>query len=157
MPRAGLKPMIPVFKRSKIVRASDRAAIGIGFFKFNLILSYQLRPNPTGGLFISSFLTKILYAFLSPIRAACTAHLALLDFITFTIFGEEYRLWSPSLCSFLQSSDTSSLLGQHSVLKIPSICVLPLEWKTGKIIVLYTLIFALSVLRLTVQNIGIIY
>jgi len=92
MPRAGLKPMIPVFKRSKIVRASDRAAIGIGFFKFNLILSYQLRPNPTGGLFISSFLTKILYAFLSPIRAACTAHLALLDFITFTIFGEEYRL-----------------------------------------------------------------
>jgi len=30
MPRAGFKPTIPVFERSKTVRALDRAAIGTG-------------------------------------------------------------------------------------------------------------------------------
>jgi len=30
MPRAGFEPMIPIFERSKTVRASDRAASGTG-------------------------------------------------------------------------------------------------------------------------------
>jgi hypothetical protein len=32
-----------------------------------------------------------------PIRATCPAHLILLDFITCTIVGEEYRSWGTSL------------------------------------------------------------
>jgi hypothetical protein len=48
-----------------------------------------------------------------PIRATCSAHLTFLDFITRTILGEEYRSLSSSLCSFLYSPVTSSLLGLY--------------------------------------------
>ena len=47
----------------------------------------------------------------SPIRATCSAHLILLDFITRTILSEEYRSFGSSLCSLLHSPVTSSLLG----------------------------------------------
>jgi hypothetical protein len=35
-----------------------------------------------------------------PIRATCLAHLNLLDFITCTILGKEYRPFSSSLCNY---------------------------------------------------------
>ena len=46
----------------------------------------------------------------SPIRVTCPAHLILLDFITRTLLGEEYKSFSSSLCNIPHSPVTSSLL-----------------------------------------------
>ena len=55
---------------------------------------------------------------LSPIRATCPAHLILLDFVTHTLFGEQYSSLSSSLCSFLHSPVTSSLSAPDILLSI---------------------------------------
>ena len=82
-----------------------------------LILSAHLRLGLPSGLLPSGFLTKTLYIPLSsPIRATCTTHLILLDFITRTIFGEEYISFSSALCNLLHSPVTSSLLGPNILL-----------------------------------------
>ena len=76
-------------------------------WRFILILSTHLRLGLPSGLFPSDFPTKTLYTPLSsPIRATCPAHPILLDFITYTILGEQYKSFSSSLCNLLHSPVT---------------------------------------------------
>jgi len=61
-----------------------------------------------------------------PRSTTCPAHLILLNFITCTILGgEEYISLSSSLCSFLHSHVTSSLLDTHPILKHPQPTFIP--------------------------------
>jgi len=96
----------------------------------------------------SDFPTKTLYTALLPPHVLHAPPISFLDFITRTILGEEYISLNSSLCSFLYSLVTSSLLGPnillhtlfsntlslHSSLNVSDqVSHLP---KTGKIIVL---------------------
>ena len=99
-----------------------------------------------------------------PIRSTCPAHFLLLDLITGTILGEEYRSFS-SPFSFLHSLVTSSLLGPNIPLSTlfsntPQPTFLPqceqssftLIQNRGKIIVLYVLILYFCIANWKTKN-----
>jgi hypothetical protein len=84
------------------------------------IHSMLLQPTSWGSILVLS--SHLLLGFqvdsfpqplLFPILATCPAHLILLDLIIRILFGEECRSLSSSLCSFLHSPTTPSLLGPN--------------------------------------------
>jgi len=122
--------------------------------RYILILFYRIRLRLQLDVFPWSFEIKILYTFpIASIHATCPAYLIFLGFITLIIFDEAYELWSSSLCSFIQSPATFSLLLPNILLSILLSDTLRLcssldvrdrvshPYKTtGKIMVLYVLI-----------------
>ena len=97
-----------------------------------------------------------------PMHATCPAHLTILDLITRTILGEEYRSLRSSSCGVLHSPVTSSLVGPHIYLSTLFSNTLSLRSSlnvsdqvshpyktTAKTIVLYILIFIFLVFQNT--------
>jgi len=125
------------------------------FLKIRLKIILPSKPGSSNWSLSLDFPTKTLYTLLlSPIRATCPAQIILLDFNTPTILGEEYRSYRSPLCSYNHSSDASFLLGPNILLSTHFSDNLSLRSslnvndqvshpynKTGRIIVLYILIF----------------
>jgi hypothetical protein len=100
-------PLIPILSQINPTNVAHSISL-----RSILILSTHLRLRFPSGLFHFGFSTNNIHAILfAPIRATCPAHFILLDLIIVFTLGEEYRLWSSSLCSFLQPPVTSSLFG----------------------------------------------
>ena len=96
-----------------------------------LMLSTHLRPDLPSGLFPSGFPTKTLYTPLSsPIRATCSDHLILLDFIPLHNIGWGVQIiyllvmQSPPFLLYL-FPPRSKYSPQHHVLKHPQLPFLP--------------------------------
>jgi hypothetical protein len=93
------------------------------------------------------------------------SHFTFPGLVVLIILGVEYKLWSSSLCSFLQPPTTSSLLGSNiflstlfsntlslcSSLKVRDQVSQP--YKTCKIIVLYILIFYIFIQQMRRQKV----
>jgi hypothetical protein len=100
-------------------------------FKFHFNIIFPSRPRPSKWSVSFRFPTKTLHAFLvSPTHATCPTHLIFLDLITQTISNEQHRTLSSSLCSFLHSPVTSSVLDPQMSLCTVFPNTVPLMWQT---------------------------
>ena len=99
-----------------------------------LILSSHLCLGIQSCLFLTGFPTKTLAAPLLPTYVQFPAYVILLDFINQIMFGEEYRSWSSSSCSFLcfllPSPYQVQISSSAPYSQRPSVCVLPTLWQT---------------------------
>jgi hypothetical protein len=104
-------PLVPILRWISPVYSIPYYLRSILMFFTHLCLGLR------NGLFPSGFPTNILYAFLlSFIHATCPDDLIPLHLIILIILGEDCKLWSSSLCSFLQPPVTSSLFGPNILL-----------------------------------------
>ena len=122
--------------------------------KIHLNIITPSMPILPSGLFPTGIPTKTMHMPLLSLYLLHAPPICLLHFITWKISGEQYRSLSSSLCSFLHSPVTLSILGPnillntlfsntlslHSSLNVGDQVSHPYK-STGKIIVLYILIF----------------
>ena len=108
-------PAVPIMCQLDSVQTSTSH-----FLKIQLNIIFPSKPaSSKWSLSLRLPSPETLYTpLLSFIRATCPAHLIILNFITQTILGEEYRSLSSSLCSFLHSPVTSPSLGPNILLNI---------------------------------------
>jgi hypothetical protein len=87
------------------------------FFKINFSIILPSMPRSHNWSLPFRFLTETLYAILIHIiHNTCLKNLTLLDLMALINTHEDYKLWSSSLCSFLNPPVTSSLLGPNTLL-----------------------------------------
>jgi hypothetical protein len=92
-----------------ILSQNDPVHTTPSYLRSILTPSTHLRLVLPNGLLPSDIPTKIF----SPIRATICAHLIFLNVIILIMFDKGHKLWTSSLCSFLQPSITSCLFGPN--------------------------------------------
>ena len=103
-------PSVPILSHIEPV-----PALTSHFLKIHLNIILPSKPGSSKWSLSLRFPHQTLYkSLLSPIRTTCPAQPILLDLITRTILGEQYRSLSSSLCSFLHASVTSSPVGSNA-------------------------------------------